>query len=373
MTTAPPQQGHRATVGSLGGGTGRRRRGGGRGERTVVPDAEFRSYYGRPVLKPVAWESDIPAYYALGGLAGASSLLARGAAAADLPGLRRVARVGALAGIASSFGLLVHDLGRPERFYLMLRAARPTSPMSMGTWLLTVYGPAAGVAAVGGELVPALARRAPGLLGGLARGPLGRLASGLSGPAGAVAALTGPGIASYTAVLTSHSAVPAWHDVGRDLPFLFVGSAAASGGGLGLLAAPLAETRPARRLAVAGAALDLAADRLMRRRAGMTAEPYEQGRAGRYHSAATALTAAGALGAVVTGRSRLGSGLAGAALLAGSWCTRFAVFHAGVQSAEDPRYTVVPQRERVEARREAFVQADATRREGQPVSPEGRG
>ncbi|MGH9266250.1 MAG: NrfD/PsrC family molybdoenzyme membrane anchor subunit, partial [Acidimicrobiales bacterium] len=45
-------------------------------------------------------------------------------------------------------------------------------------------------------------------------------------------------------------------------------------------------------------------------------------------------------------RSRAAAVAAGAALLAGSACTRFAIFHAGVQSAADPRYTVVPQRAR---------------------------
>ena len=38
----------------------------------------------------------------------------------------------------------------------------------------------------------------------------------------------------------------------------------------------------------------------------------------------------------------------GLALLAGSACTRFGVFAAGVASAEDPKYTVVPQRERLD-------------------------
>ena len=377
----PPHTGHLAAVGSSGddggrdgggrGGGGRRRRrgGGGRGERTVVPDATFSSYYGRPILKPVAWEADIPAYYALGGLAGASSLLAAGAAATGRARLRRVSRTGALVGITGSLGFLVHDLGRPERFYMMLRSARVTSPMSMGTWLLAVYGPAAGLAAVGGELVPALAVT-PGRLGALARGPLGRLAHAAAAPAGGVAAVTGPGVAAYTAVLTADTAVPSWHDVGRDLPFVFVGSAAAAGGGLGLLAAPHAETGPARRLAVGGAVLDLAADAVMRRRAGLSAEPYEQGRAAAYSRAARALTVAGAAGAVIGARSRLVSAAAGAALMAGSWCTRFAVFHAGVQSAEDPKYTVVPQRERLAARERAAEAAgphaaerDATERD----------
>jgi len=39
--------------------------------------------------------------------------------------------------------------------------------------------------------------------------------------------------------------------------------------------------------------------------------------------------------------------MSGAALLAGSVCTRFAIFEAGQASARDPRYTVIPQRERV--------------------------
>ncbi|MDE3205312.1 MAG: polysulfide reductase, partial [Acidobacteriota bacterium] len=49
-------------------------------------------------------------------------------------------------------------------------------------------------------------------------------------------------------------------------------------------------------------------------------------------------------------RSRLASAAAGACLLAGSALTRFGVFQAGMQSAEDPRYTVEPQRERLAAR-----------------------
>jgi hypothetical protein len=60
------------------------------------------------------------------------------------------------------------------------------------------------------------------------------------------------------------------------------------------------------------------------------------------------LTAAGALGALVGRRSRLVSSVAGAALLAGSACTRFGIFEAGQASARDPRYTVVPQRARIE-------------------------
>ena len=47
-------------------------------------------------------------------------------------------------------------------------------------------------------------------------------------------------------------------------------------------------------------------------------------------------------------------------LAAGSALTRFGVFEAGLQSARDPKYTVVPQRERLAAR-EREHQATVTR------------
>ena len=83
---------------------------------------------------------------------------------------------------------------------------------------------------------------------------------------------------------------------------------------------------------------------------GLTVEPLHTGRAGRYERASQLLTVAGAaVAASVAGRSRAASVLAGAALVAGSAAKRFAVFHAGQQSAGDPRYTVVPQRQRLQA------------------------
>ena len=49
-------------------------------------------------------------------------------------------------------------------------------------------------------------------------------------------------------------------------------------------------------------------------------------------------------------RSRVISALSGAALLAASAATRWGVFHAGLASADDPKYTVIPQRERLRRR-----------------------
>ena len=86
----------------------------GRGEQLMVPPAEFRSCYGRPILKQPTWKTpDVPLYLFLGGLAGASSLLAEGAALTGRPDLERVARLAAAGGAAAGTVALVHDLGRP--------------------------------------------------------------------------------------------------------------------------------------------------------------------------------------------------------------------------------------------------------------------
>jgi formate-dependent nitrite reductase membrane component NrfD len=306
--------------------TGRRRKG--RGERAMVPDASFSSYYGKPVLNKPTWEArDIASYLFLGGLAGASSVLAAGAQLTGRDGLARGCRTGALVAISGSLYALVHDLGRPARFLNMLRTVKPTSPMSIGTWLLMAYGPAAGAAAVS-DLTGILPR-------------VGRVAT-------LGAAVVGPAVAAYTAPLIANTAVPTWHDGHRELPFVFVGSAAAAAGGLGMVTAPVTEAGPARRAALLGAVVELAAVRTMTERMGMTAEPLRIGRAGRLMTAASVLTATGALlGGLLGRRSRAAAVVGGVATLAGSACTRFGIFHAGVASAEDPKYTVEPQRRRL--------------------------
>ena len=66
--------------------------------------------------------------------------------------------------------------------------------------------------------------------------------------------------------------------------------------------------------------------------------------------AGEALTVLGTAGALAARRNRAVSALSGAALLAASAATRWGVFHAGLASAGDPRYTVAPQRERLRRR-----------------------
>jgi Polysulphide reductase, NrfD len=306
-------------------------------EQPMVPRAEFRSYYGRPVLKAPVWEWKVPAYLFTGGLAAGSAVLAAGADVTGRPGLRRAGRLGSAAGVAASAVFLIGDLGRPARFHHMLRVAKPTSPMSIGTWIITAFGPGSGLAAID-ELMP----------GRLRRSLLGRLVHGLARPAGMSAALVAPGLASYTAVLLSHTAVPAWNEARLVLPFVFTGSAAASSGGLAMVLTRVDEAEPARWFAVCGAAAELVASRLVNTQLGMAGEAYTTGRAHQWRRRSELFTAAGLIGTLLGGRrSRTVAMASGLALAAGSVFQRFGVFEAGVESAKDPKYTVVPQRERL--------------------------
>jgi DMSO reductase anchor subunit len=299
-------------------------------EELMVPEPEFESYYGRQILKTPTWKTpDVPLYLFLGGMAGASAVLAEGATRTDRPGLERAARLVAAGGAALGSAALVHDLGRPERFLHMLRVFKPTSPLSVGSFILAPFSALSGIAA---------ASQVTGLMP-----RVGRLA-------GFGAAALGPPLATYTAAIFANTAIPAWHDAYRELPFVFGGSAAAAGGGAGMLLAPFEESGPALRMAVAGALLETVATEIITRRLGMVAEPYHQGESGRLMKAQRRLTDAALALSVVGTRSRLARRAAGAVFVADSLITRFGIFEAGKASASDPKYVVVPQRERLAKR-----------------------
>jgi hypothetical protein len=304
--------------------------------------ARFTSYYGRPIIKAPVWGPGIPLYLFTGGLAAGAAMLAAGADLTGRAAVRRAGRLTALGAIGASIALLINDLGRPDRFHHLLRVAKPTSPLSVGTWVISAFGTATGVAAAS-ELASWLPRG----------GPLGPVRTMLP-PAGRVAGLAAagvaPALATYTAVLLADTAVPSWHEAHPHLPRVFAGSALASAAGAALIAAPLAESEPVRRLAVAGAALELVGTHTLERRMDLLSEPYRTGRAGRLLRAARVIGAAGMMGTVLGRRSRAVSALSGAALLAASVATRFGVFEGGVASTRDPKYTVVPQRQRRDQR-----------------------
>ncbi|MGY1723830.1 NrfD/PsrC family molybdoenzyme membrane anchor subunit [Blastococcus sp. SYSU DS0533] len=324
--------------------TGRKRRHRGRGrhrgEVPMVDDVEFTSYYGRQIVKTPVWKTpDVPLYLFLGGAAGSSSILAAIADLTDRPKLTRVGRYTAGAGSLLSVVALVHDLGRPERFLHMLRVLKPTSPLSVGTYILSPFSAAAaGTAAVE-------------LLGWFPR---------LKRFGGVVAAVFGGPLATYTGVLLANTAVPSWHAAHKELPYVFGGSAMAAGGGISMIFVPVDEAGPARKMAVAGAAIELAVVHKVENDHGIESEPYHEGRPGRLMQAAKTCTAAGAGLTVLAGRTRVGAIASGTLLAAGSLLTRFGVFEAGIASTKDPKYVVIPQRERLAARQQEH--ADTTTR-----------
>ncbi|HEX3707840.1 MAG TPA: NrfD/PsrC family molybdoenzyme membrane anchor subunit [Mycobacteriales bacterium] len=292
---------------------------------------EFRSYYGLPVLNAPTWKSrEIAGYFFLGGLAGGSSLVAAVAQRTGRPSVVKGAKVAAAGAAAMSLAALVKDLGRPSRALNMLRVFKPTSPMSVGSWLLSAYAPAA-MAAAASEMT--------GLL------------PGLGAVATTAAAALGPGVASYTAVLIADTAVPAWHDARREMPFVFVASAATAAAGVGQLLCTDADATPLCRLAVGAVAGELTAERLMEHRLDQTvAAAYHDGKAERLLQASRAMAVLGAATALAGRRRRPLRVVSGAALLVSSVLTRFGIFDAGMTSANDPAATIAPQRARLSAR-----------------------
>ena len=91
----------------------------------------------------------------------------------------------------------------------------------------------------------------------------------------------------------------------------------------------------------------------MEQRLGLVAEAYTTGRAHRLRRWSEYLTVGGAVLAVSAEPGRPSGRGRGLALLAGSALQRFGVFEAGVASTKDPKYVVVPQRERLDAGRPA--------------------
>ena len=291
---------------------------------------ETRSYYGRPIVKEPVWKPEIPTYFFTGGTAGAAATLTLAARLAGNDALARRALYVNAAAITVSPLLLIKDLGRPQRFLNMLRVFKVTSPMSVGSWVLFVSGGASTTAAV---------LRALGIL------------KPVKVAAEAVSFLAGPPLCTYTGTLLADTAIPVWHEARRELPWLFGSSAVASAGAATTLLLPPEEAGPARRLAILGAAGALGWKEAMQRRLGFVGEVYEKEEAGRYGRLGKGLTAAGAGLLALRGKRSRAAAVTGSALvLAGELALRWSVFKAGFQSARDPRYTVIPQRERLAAK-----------------------
>jgi hypothetical protein len=274
-----------------------------------------------PVMKPPVWTWEVPLYFWFGGIAAGSSFVAL---ACDLAGDEEsaaTARKVALAALVPSPPLLIMDLGRPERFYNMLRVIKPRSPMSMGAWALTLFGNLA-AGAVGADL---LGRR--------------RAARRL----GAANAVVGGYLGSYTGVLLASTAVPVWARSRLFLGPIFVSTATATGAAacrLTLAARGLPSGHPTRtalgRVEMGAMSAELLLSVVNERRLGPLARGLSEGRPGRLFTAAKWFVRAGL--ALRLARRRGGPRvhhLASVLYLAAGLLFRYAWVSAGPPSARD--------------------------------------
>jgi formate-dependent nitrite reductase membrane component NrfD len=305
-----------------------------------------------PFIKPPVWTWHVPVYFWVGGIASGAAFAAL---AADLAGDERsaaAARKVALGAVLPAPVLLIADLGRPARFLNMLRIIKPRSPMNMGAWCLVAFtGAAAG--AVGADLLrrPWIARRL-----------------------GAVNAMLGGYLGSYTGVLLASTAVPVWARSRIFLGPIFVSTATATGAAATRLTVAVAgqpEDHPTRRalgrLETAAILTELTLSMVNQRRLGRAGEVLSQGMARRLFGTAKVLVGAG-VALKVLGTRRRGTPAEHAAsilYLAGGLAFRFAWVEAGRASARDDEAVVLMARDGTERRALSGDRAPL----GAPVGP----
>lgn len=260
------------------------------------PAAVSDTYYDLPVVKEAPWKWYVPAYFYAGGLGGAAATLAL--ATRDSRESRRLHWIASLAESAGA-GLLIADLGKPLRFLNMMRVFRPTSPMNMGTWILSI------ASATGG-----LSLLAP------------------NRPLFAISAVSGSMLSTYTGVLLGNTATPLWNRTRRVLPVLFAASSATS-------LASLLELigTPRRRYSMLAKTAEVIAGAAVEHIGGPVLRDNRLWRRSKWLGLAS-------LAATALGRPRL----AGVLGTVSSVMARFAIVDAGKASANDPRQTFEPQR-----------------------------
>jgi Polysulphide reductase, NrfD len=287
-------------------------------------------YYGIHMLKEPQWTPEIPAYFFIGGAAGAAATLG---AIADWTGLddkiardaRWVTTIGALA----SSALLISDLGRPSRFLNMLRMFKPQSPMSMGAWTLAAFGTFSGA----------------NLVGQLAQdyvGPNSLLAIFKNGSQ-ALSMLFGLPLHNYTGVLIGATAIPVWNHNIRSLPIHFGTSGLLAGTSILELMGSLDSTA-LNLIGIGAATLETYEGyHLERKRDPVVNRPLKRGTSGWITRAGGVLSGpvplALRLAALAMG-SRRGTKIRRVAAwsgIVGSICTRYGWVRAGAVSARDYR------------------------------------
>ena len=293
------------------------------------------TYYGRSQLKAAPFNTwEVGGYVALAGMCGAAAVIsgvvdaAEGRAAEKL--VRRARYLTLLAPILGG-SLLVWDLHTPKRFYNMFRVAKRTSPMSVGTWILTTFSLASGATAALQFLSDYQPRFA------WAR----RLARVTHVPA----ALSGMGLGTYTAALLSATSTPLWAAAPKEMAVRFGSSSMVAGAAaLSLMEGSAGRRRKLDALALAALSADLAATmashRSYEKRGVAAALDSPWGRVERtgVTTLGTALPAVLQAASLTFGRGRPGtvSDFASLLTIAGSLLLRVSMMEAGNVSASKP-------------------------------------
>jgi formate-dependent nitrite reductase membrane component NrfD len=274
-----------------------------------------------PIIHAPVWSWEVSSYFWFGGMASGSAFVALACDAAGDHRSAAIARKVALGAVMPAPVLLIADLGRPERFLNMMRIFKPRSPMNMGAWCLVAFSGSSALS-VGCDLIgrPKAAR-----------------------VLGALTALFGSYLGSYTGVLLACTAVPVWSRSRTILGPAFVATATATGAAatrLALVACGLPHGHPTRRalgtIETASMLTELSISALGERRLGGAAEALRRGRAGNYFRTAKSLVALGiSLRLVARRTGPREHELASFMYLAAGLAFRFAWVTAGRASATD--------------------------------------
>jgi formate-dependent nitrite reductase membrane component NrfD len=308
---------------------------------TIAPRRPWRgpwrgpTYYGRSQLKSAPFNNwVVGGYIFLAGISGAAALLSglaeatRGRRAGDTA---RHGRYLALLAPTIGAALLVWDLHTPKRFYNMLRVAKRTSPMSIGTWILMSFSASAFVSA-GAQF---LSDARPGW----------RWPRQLARAAHLPTAIAGAGLCTYTASLLSATSTPLWAAAPRAMALRFGASSVATGAAaLALLEPRRRNRRPLDQVALAALSAEFAAT--VASHGIYRARGVDEARAGTWglveelgvNAIGTALPIAihAASLALAPRQTRRAAALASLAVLAGSLLLRVSMMEAGDESAADP-------------------------------------
>lgn len=306
------------------------------------------TYYDLPVIHRAHWKWSIIFYFFIGGIAGAAYVIA---SVANIVGGRegkKVARTGyylSFAALIPSPILLIIDLGRPDRFYHMLRILKLRSPMSLGVWTLVVFSLFSTLSAL---IQASYDRLLP------APDPVQKVVSGLPcRTVGALGTLPAAMLSGYTGVLLAATAVPLWTRHHLAMGPLFLASAmsnAAAAITFILALRPGTSDRTlenTERLETISLAAELGLLSLTRARSGPVIDrPLREGHTGMlmrygFGVAGVALPLVAQIRSGWLGKHPPRGVTAGvsALVLAGGFIFRYVMVVAGGESADDPRAT----------------------------------